>query len=400
MKVLMLCDFYNESLAYQENQLTQQYLAAGHAVTVVASTFDNLFDFVNDRYDPTWPERTYECNGAKIVKLRYRTNFLNRVRTYRPLGPLLAHECPDLIFVHDIHLNLPDVVAYVRAHPGVRLILDYHADYSNSGKNWLSLKVLHGVIRKRALDRARPLLERIYPVVPASARFLHEVYGVPRHEMEILPLGADLALSRAVTAAQAGRALRARHGIGDEAFVVFTGGKLTPAKRTEALLHAMRQLDDLEAWLVVVGDGASPDDDYPRRLREAAAGVPRVLFTGWQDNQGLLGHLDMADVAVFPASQSVLWQQAIGMGKPLVIADARALAGGDQDVSYLNLYDNIAVTDGSLAPERYIAEQLRELATHRERRARMAQGARRVAEEMLDWRSIAERTLQPRPRAR
>lgn len=395
----MLCDFYNESLAYQENQLTQQYLAMGHEVTVIASTFDNLFDFVNDRYDPAWPERTYRVNDAKIIKLRYRTNFLNRVRTYRPLGPLFAQERPDLIFVHDIHLNLPDAVAYARQHPEVRLILDYHADYSNSGKNWLSLRLLHGVIRKRALDRARPVLERIYPVVPASARFLHEVYGVPHHEMEILPLGADLALSCEVAAAGAGRTLRTRHGIPEGAFVVFTGGKLTPAKRTEVLLYAMRNLDDLGAWLVVVGEGASPDDDYCRRLREAAADLPRVLFTGWQDTQGLLGYLDMADVAVFPASQSVLWQQAIGMGKPLVIADTRALPGGDQDVSYLNLHGNIVITEGRLAPEQFITEQLRELATHRERCSSMAQGARQVAEEMLDWRAIAERTLQPRQHA-
>ena len=52
------------------------------------------------------------------------------------------------------------------------------------------------------------------------------------------------------------------------------------------------------------------------------------------------GHLDMADLAVFPASQSILWQQAIAMGLPLIVGNT-----GHQDISYLNLYDNIIILE-------------------------------------------------------
>ncbi len=84
MKILMLCDFYDESLEYQENLLVKYYRKHGHQVTVVTSTFDSVFDYYQDRHDPGKPARTYFDHGAKIVKLRYRYNLLNRLRASVP----------------------------------------------------------------------------------------------------------------------------------------------------------------------------------------------------------------------------------------------------------------------------------------------------------------------------
>lgn len=390
----MLCDFYNESLTYQENLLAKYYVKHGHIVTVIASVFDSVFDYVNDQYDPKSPERTYYAGGVKIIKLHYRINFLNRVRSFRPLDKILQEDLPDLIFVHDIMLNFPDAVRYLSCHPNARLIMDYHADYSNSGKNWLSLKILHGVIRKRVLDKARPHLQRIFPIVPASAKFLHEVYGVPHEEMELLPLGADLDLSKDVQAAKVGHTLRKQHNIADGSFVIFTGGKLAPAKRTEVLIEAFFQLKRTDSWLVVVGDSAGTDAGYIRMLREVASVCPRILFTGWLNTRQVLEYLDMADIAVFPASQSILWQQAIGMGKPLIIGEPMARPGGDQDVSYLNLYDNIILTDDQQPRAAGLADIVKQLIFDPIRVAQMADGARRVATEMLDWNAAVARTLR------
>lgn len=394
MKIVMLCDFYNESLTYQENLLALYYVKHGHVVTVITSVFDSVFDYVNDQYDRKLPERTYYADGIKIVKLPYRINFLNRVRFFRPLDSLLQDEAPDLILVHDIMFNLSDAVRYINCHPNARLIMDYHADYSNSGKNWLSLKILHGVIRKRVLDKARPYLQRIFPIVPASAKFLHEIYSVPYEEMELLPLGADLDMSLDVQASEVGFALRQRHGIPNDSFVVFTGGKLTPVKRTEMLLEAFLLLEREDVWLVVIGDSAGVDASYIRRLREMANGCPRILFTGWLNARQVLEHLDMADIAVFPASQSILWQQAIGMNKPLIIGEPMAQPGGDQDVSYLNLYDNIIRLDGLQSDTVELADAMSKVISDPIKLARMTDGARRVASEILDWNKAVANTLR------
>ena len=152
------------------------------------------------------------------------------------------------------------------------MIMDYHADYSNSGKNWVSCRILHGVIRKWFLDRARPHLARIFPVVPASAKFLHELYKVPHSEMELLPLGADVDLAREIRTRQEGKQLRESLSIPDEAIVVFTGGKLAPHKRTELLIEAVARLPQHKLHVVVAGEASEADQVYKRAANRSSKG--------------------------------------------------------------------------------------------------------------------------------
>ncbi len=394
MNIVMLCDFYNESLEYQENLLVKYYRKHGHAVTVIASTFESVFDYYHDRHDKQLPMRDYDDQGARIIKLPYRFNIRNRLRAFPPIDKLLAETRPDLIFVHDIMLNLPECVRHVQRHPACKMVLDYHADYSNSGKNWLSLKVLHGVIRKRYLDQARPCLARIFPVVPASATFLHEIYGIPHADMELLPLGADTDRGLEVRRLGARARLRAAYRVAEQECVIFTGGKLDPLKRTEDLIDAVRGSSQPGLQLFVVGEAAAQHQDYKALLLQRAAAAHNIHFVGWQDAAGVYEYLDMADIAVFPASQSIMWQQAISMGLPLVVGERSAGASQVQDVSYLNTASNIIVLD----EHRPIVEELRahveRLASDAGLRQRMSAGARRVSAQLLDWNTLIEKTLR------
>src|SRR6185312_2063651 len=145
-------------------------------------------------------------------------------------------------------------------------------------------------------------------------------------EMEVLPLGADIDLAQQVRALGARTELRKRYGIERDSVVVFTGGKLTPLKRTELLIEAWAKLNIDRLHLVVVGDAPERHAAYKRLLLDAARGRPNIHFTGWLSAEEIYKHLDLADIAAFPASQSILWQQAIAMGLPLVIGDT---AGGE-----------------------------------------------------------------------
>lgn len=385
----MLCEFYNETLEYQENLLVKYYRKHGHEVTVITSTFDSVFDYYNDRHDPNWPARTYHDYGAKIVKLRYRFNFLNRLRAYTRIDGLLEEEAPDLIYVHDIMLNLPECIAYVQKHPDCRMIMDYHADYSNSGNGWLSRRVLHGIARKWYLDRARPHLSRIFPIVPAGATFLHEIYGIPYHEMEVLPLGADVDLARSTREKGEGRRLRTEMGFDDDDIVVVTGGKLAPAKRTELLLQAVQRISGIRLKVVVVGEASPADAEYSAQLRALGDSMRNVRFTGWLGRESIYAHLDMADIAVFPASQSILWQQAIACGLPLLCGDT-----GHQDVTYLNRADNIVQLPAAEITVERISQELAAIVGDGERMRRMRVGAESVASEWLDWNRLVDRTLR------
>lgn len=394
MKIFMICEFFDPKLEYQENLLVQYYRKHGHDVMVVASTFESVFDYYADRHDRRAPKKEIRVDGARIVKLPYRYNILNRLRAHHPIDRYLEEFKPDLIYVHDIMLNLPDCIRYMKRHPETRMILDYHADASNSGKNWLSVRVLHGVIRRWFLDRARPYLSRIYPVVPAGADFLTEVYGVPAHEMELLPLGTDLDFARAVSASDARVRRRRELGIGDGDLAVFTGGKLHPTKRTEDLLSAFRSLDRPDVRLLVGGDVAAGDEAYRDELRAIAGDDPRIRFLGWLDKGTMYEYMAAADLAVFPASQSVLWQRALGMGLPIVVSERSDRQRGRQDVGYLNLYGNVILLDHLKPLPNQIAHAVTDLADDREKLARLSEGARRTADELLDWDKLIERTLQ------
>jgi 1,2-diacylglycerol 3-alpha-glucosyltransferase len=393
MKILMLCDFYNESLEYQENLLTKYYTKHGYDVTVIASTYDLVFDLYTDNYDNNASAKTYYDGKAKIIKLRnkykIRIGLMNRLRIYENTYQVFEEECPDLIYIHDIMPDILSAIKYKKLHPHCKIIMDYHADYSNSGKNWLSLKILHGVIRKWILDQARPHLSKIFPIVPAGATFLNEIYGVPYSEMELLPLGADTDLGQLTRTRKMGQQLRESFGISTNETIIFTGGKLNPAKKTELLIDAFKLISRPDLHLFIVGDASEIDKEYKNQLLNQANGIQNIHFTGWLSNEDIYPYLDMADMAVFPASQSILWQQAISMGLPLIVGDL-----GHQDPSYLNKYGNIIILSKEDIRSDKIFEAIQSLITNPSRIRQMRTGAERVTDELLNWDKLVLKTLR------
>lgn len=389
MKIVMLGDLYDERLQYQDNLFAKYYVKHGHEVTMIASTFDNPFDYYAERYDRRSPAREYWDGKTKVIKLPYSINFMNRLRKFAGVREILDREAPDLIFSHDIHLNLSDAVWYRRSHPECRIIMDYHADFSNSGKNWMSLLLLHRLTRKRLLDRCRPFIDKIYPVVPAGADFLNEVYGVPYDAMTLLPLGADTDLAIQTRQAREGATVRRQLGIAEDATVVFTGGKLGPAKKTHLLIEAFLKIADPKLHLLVVGDSGPADADYKRLLISLADGNSRLHFVGWVEGPEVYRFMDACDFAVFPASQSALWQQALSMGLPLIVGHM-----GVADPSYMNLYGNLCILEEQEITPKVIAEKMREFLGDRSMLGQRQASALRVADELLNYHRLVEETLR------
>lgn len=385
----MLCEFYNEKLEYQENILTKYYGKYNHDVVVITSTYDSVFDYYSGNYNKKKCPGTYYDSNAKIIKLRYKFNFFNKLRMYTCISAILKSEKPDLIYVHDIIPNMLEAVQYVKVNPNCKMIMDYHADYSNSGKNWLSLAVLHGIIRKWYLDKARPYIKKIFPVVPAGTKFLNEIYKVPLDEMEVLPLGADVDLGKQCVDSNRLSAVRERYGFSADCKVVLTGGKLSPRKKTELLIKAVERFPTGSVVLLIIGDFADTDKDYRDYLLELSEKNPNIHFTGWLNKVDVYEHLAISDVAVFPASQSILWQQAISMGLPLIVGNT-----GEQSIEYLNLYNNIVSLEHVSINENEIFSNLKQIISNKLLYEEMSDGARRVTKECLDWNVLINRTLR------
>lgn len=390
MKILMLCDFYNEKLEFQENILTKYYTKYNHEVVVIASTYESVFDYYNGSYDKNTPQKVYFDKKAKIIKLPYKFNILNKLRKYTSIKKILEDEKPDLIYVHDIMLNILECVTYIKRNPHVKMIMDYHADYSNSGKNWLSLKVLHGIIRKWYLDKSIKYISKIFPVVPAGVDFLHEIYKVPYEKMEVLPLGADIDLCKSVfEKKELHNILKEKYFIKDNTKVVITGGKLSPRKKTELLIEAFKSLNIDDKVLLVIGDSSEPDMEYIQMLKEKSKSQKNIIFTGWLSTHDVYAHYAISDIAVFPASQSILWQQAIASGLPLIVGNT-----GHQSIEYLNMHENIIMMKKEDIQVETIKNNIEKVLDDKDLYSKMHKGALLVRDEKLDWNRLMDKTLR------
>ena len=391
MKILMLCEFFNDDLEYQENLLAKYYTKHKHEVVIITSTVDSVFNYYSDKHDINASTREYFHQGVKIIKLQYQwIRLKNRLRKYKNITPILEQEKPDLIYVHSIMLNINEVVRYKKKNTGCKIIMDYHGNYSNSATNWLSLNILHKAIRRIFyLNRARKHISKFFPIVPASFVFLNEVYDVPYSEMELLPLGADTDLGNEIRAKKEGLVIREKLNILKDDLVVFSGGKLHPSKKTELLIEAFLMVQTPQLHLIIAGDSSEAEKAYKEQLLKLANKNPNIHFVGWLNNLEVYKHLDAADIAVFPASQSILWQQAISMRLPLITGDT-----GSQSIAYLNEYGNIIILSKDEINSDVISDNIQKLITDTQLRNEMKIGAEKITDKLLNWDKLILKTLQ------
>lgn len=384
----MLCELYIENLEYQENLLVKYYRKYGHEVTVITSTYDNVFDYYNDKHDNSTPAKSYEDYGAKIIKLPFKFNILGKIKRYTDITKIVEDFQPDLLYVHDIMPNMFEMLAYKKRNPHVKMIMDYHCDYSNSANNWLSLNVLHKIIRKyRYMDPIKKHISRFYPIVPGSTKFLNEVYGIPLDDMEVLPLGADVDLVAEIKQNNKRKELRENLNIPQDHKVIFSGGKFTPAKKTDLLLEAFLEINRPDLHLIIVGDADEKNLLYKNKLVDLSSNNPNIHWVGWQNNRGVYEHLVASDLAVFPASQSIVWQQALAAHLPLIVGDV-----GEQSLHYLNEFKAII----ELEKNEITVENIKNAILETIADENLAEGKLRAAKtsaKYLDWNHLINKTL-------
>lgn len=396
MKVLMISDSFFENLLYQENFLVKAYLKRGIEVSIITSTFDNVKDYYNDNYNTKSRVQVVKNSEYTLVRLPYTINFLNKIRKFSNITNYLRENDPDLIFIHDIQFNIHEVVEFVKhSKKKIKLILDFHADYSNSGKNIISRLVLHKIIKGLYFKRYIKYFDAILPIVPDSMLFLAKLYGVPLNLMKLFPLGVDLEKSIYYLNGQYRNELRKKIGVQDNTLVIFTGGKLEPRKQTEQLMQVVSEFTQSEVHLIIVGDFVSCPGSYISDLKAIIASADNITHTGWLSANQVYEYMSASDLAIFPASQSVLWQQSIGMGLPLLVGKYVNLDDGrclDQRVEYLNFNENVIVLKNPKNKKQEIKEGIQKflnpvvLSDYKEK-------SKYVASELLNYDRLVDITL-------
>lgn len=317
MRIAHIClaNFYIEGFGYQENILPRVHSRMGHEVKIIAST-ETYIDQM--RLGHVEAVSYINGDGIPVCRLPYARwvprPLRPKVRAYCGLKEELEAFQPDLIFLHDIQFwDILIVRRYAREN-GIPVHADSHTDFVNSARGFVSRHLLHGLLYRGLARRADSVIRRYYPTLPARADFMHEVYGLARAKMKLLPFGFDDTSVAGLDRDAVRRQTRAALGIPDTSLVLVTGGKLDLRKNIHTLVErfsALRHAGKLaNVHLVVFG---RPNAEVETELTKIDVDT-NVHLLGWMKAQELYTVFWASDVAIFPGTHSVVWEEAIGLG--------------------------------------------------------------------------------------
>lgn len=314
MKIVHICPTMTDGFSYQENYLTKYHRRLGLDVTVITSLWVYGTKGEMEKSDV----RNYiNSDGVKILRLelKNRKPYDYKFKTFANLKETLESENPDILFIHGCQwIYIKEIVQYVK-NKKIIVYVDNHADYSNSATNWRSKYILHKIIWRHYAQIIRPYVTKFYGVLPARVDILTELYGIPRDKCELLVMGADDELVQEGNNPECIKSIRKKYRIETDDFLIVTGGKIDVAKQqTLLLMKAVRKLNMKNVKLIVFG---SVDRQLKDRFDDLCG--DQVFYAGWLTAFETYKYIGAADLVIYPGRHSVLWEQTVAQGKPMVV---------------------------------------------------------------------------------
>ncbi len=326
MKIMHLClaNFYIDNYSYQENILPKEHAKLGHEVYIVASTetFIN-----NNKLGYLKPSEYINEYGIRVARLPYKKFaphfIMKKLRSYIGLYEKLVSYKPDVIFVHDVQfLDAFVVKRYVEENENVKVYVDCHADFSNSARNFISREFFHKIIYKLCAQALNTVAVKFWGVLPSRVNFLKEVYGLPVSKIDLLLMGAEdnyIALKQNSFLIED---IKRKLGVNRKKLTLVTGGKIDKYKtETLAVIEAVKDFQD-DVDLIIFG---SISNDIELKFTKLVKDSTNIKYLGWLSIEETFQTLAIADLAIFPGRHSVLWEQCVAIGVPLVVKSWDAL---------------------------------------------------------------------------
>jgi len=315
MKILhlMLACFYIDNYTYQENLLPKYHKKMGHDVKIVASMIS---------FDDKGRAKEYEGvmaytneNDIPVQRLKYRNpiKVFKLLRSYKGITEEIDSFSPDLIFIHGCQFVDAGVIKkYAKNHRNIKIVVDNHADFNNSAKNWVSLNVFHKIIWRYCASLLEPYTSKFYGVLPARVDFLKDIYNLPPEKCELLVLGADdEEVIRASTPTIRNKK-RSEYGLTQTQVCILAGGKIDHNK--PQIINLMKAVNILSSDNIILLVFGSVTPELECQFNNEIS--DHVVYIGWKKAEEIYDCFAMADIIAFPGLHSVLWEQAVGMGKP------------------------------------------------------------------------------------
>ncbi|KAF5050307.1 D-inositol-3-phosphate glycosyltransferase [anaerobic digester metagenome] len=384
MKIVHVIDYFQPKLGYQEPNLAIEQLGMGHSVVVVTS----------DRYSPS----LYEGDAVKQVlgeRIRKPGHYIEEgIPTVR-LNVLFEHFPaiwvsglekqilnlqPDLVHVHGVATFSAMRVAGLKKKINFKLIIDDHMTF---GASRSPLRCLYPVFKHTFAKKILKHSDLLVGVSNTSKQFMHEKYGFPLEQIELIPLGAGI--KRFHFDPQARQLIREKFALNDDAIVFIYAGKVVPVKGPHILIDAAIELakQHPNVFVIVVGNGP---DGYIQEMMDKIKKHSlenHFIFNKAVPNDQLYQYYSAADVAVWPREASLSMMEAMSCNLPIIISAESEVS---ERLEYNNglQYWHEDAENLKLQMEKMLDESLR---------LEMGANGRKLVEDKLNWTKISQRFL-------
>jgi 1,2-diacylglycerol 3-alpha-glucosyltransferase len=309
-----LSEHFVDNYGYQENIITKMHKMQGYDVRIVASTET----IINNKLCYLAPSKYIGENNIPIIRIPY-TKLIpaivsHKLRIYKNIKKTIINIHPDIIFIHGLaFLSIISIADYAKKNKSI-VYVDNHDDYINSCRNWFSKIILHKLIYKQCAKKIEPYVKWFYGVLPIRVDFLIHIYNVPKDKTKLLLMGADDSLFNIKEKHIVRHQEREKLRIKDKDFIIVSGGKIEKRKNIDVLIKAFNMLNIPNVRLIIFGKVDNNLKDEFSQYQNCA----NIIFTGFLNQQQIYDILISSDLAIYPGTHSVLWEQSVGVGLPCI----------------------------------------------------------------------------------
>lgn len=388
---IMVSAVYKDGMGYQENILPMKHKALGYDVDIITFDQGGEASHVCDEKPPYTYMSEYDIPVHVLAKRE--ATWMDRIPHLRALPQLLYPKtvglyetleqiAPDIVFVHGIDCNdHKEVLKYIDLHPVVRFYADNHNDYYNRPLGGWKRKVIRTLFPCKIGQRMALKARKMWGVTPWRVQYLHDVFGVPKEKIDLLVMGGDERYVDLANRDVIRKRIRNMYGIADDTFLVVTGGKIDKAKNTHLLIEAIDRLSTTnDVHLLIFGrvepnmQGLLPTDNK------------HLTMAGWIPAIDAYDIFQAADLAVFPGTHSVLWEQACASGVPAIFKD------WDGGFCHVDVGGNCELVKDITADKLY--HSMAQLIHDREAYLTMLHVAQEKATQKFSYMEIAKRAVE------
>lgn len=342
---ICLCSPYTESWGYQENILPKIQEKKGFLVTVIATCTTYSEEHSTEIVQCSPSEKLIEnIRIIRVLPKGNRNSLKNKIFPKYDIFDLLNSLQPDAVMIHGLgtygsNKSIIKFIKYIRQNNRSCFIAGDTHRFLEVAPRAVTLKQkMIQYIREKEIIRLVPYYDAIYAITPACMDYAEKYYDIAPKKIKLLPLGYDPYMIDYCHRKEIRSKVRLKYGINEKSILIVHGGKITKRRKTIELLRAFQKIGNINCKLLIFGEMSKECKKECETLIEENS--QQIIYTNALSQKEYLNIFLSADLGVFPGGQSVLWQEAIGCGLPLIVGKA-------DNISYLDRGGNICFVDGN-----------------------------------------------------